>query len=74
MPHGTDHIRPGREFYNLHPLDQTHLLVADYDGSDRVDVTDTNGKRPRSIAAASLRPSATKPNGGPYKSGYAPVN
>lgn len=68
-----DHIYAGREFYNLHPLDSTHLLVASYDGGNRVDVTDTNGKRPRSILATSLRPSATKKNGDPYKSGYAPA-
>lgn len=73
MSRSTDHIYPGREFYNLHPLDQTHLRAAVYDGGDRVGVTDTNGKRPRSIAATSLRPSATKPDGTPYKSGYAPA-
>ncbi|GAA1100223.1 hypothetical protein [Nocardiopsis metallicus] len=73
MLRNTDHIQPGREFYNLHPLDQTHLLVAAYDGGDRVDVTDTNGKRPRNILASSLRPDTTKPNGEPYKTGYAPA-
>lgn len=44
MSRSTDHIYPGREFYNLHPLDQTHLRAAVYDGGDRVGVTDTNGK------------------------------
>lgn len=70
-----DHIRPRRKFANCHPLDSTVLIVAEYDGGNRVTVTDTRGKNRRSILASSLRASAVNARTGkPYKSGYAPVD
>lgn len=69
-----DHIYPRRKFAHCHPLDSTVLIVREYNGGDRVKVTDSRGKNVRWIEAKSLRPSATKKNGDRYKSGYAPVD
>ncbi|MBB4931804.1 hypothetical protein F4561_002624 [Lipingzhangella halophila] len=71
----TDHIREGRLFRSLSPYESTTIRVIRYaPGATRVDVADTRGKNPRSILASSLRPSATKPNGSRYRSGYAPAD
>lgn len=68
-----DHIYPNRRFVHCHPHDTTTLIVREYDGGDRVKVADPRGRNVRWIEAKSLRPSATKKNGDPYKSGYAPT-
>ncbi|MEE2040083.1 hypothetical protein Q8791_22970 [Nocardiopsis sp. CT-R113] len=71
-----DHIRPGRKFRDLNPMSSTVLKVRGYvdPHTGRVRVSDVHGKRERPIKASSLRPSATKPNGGRYVSGFAPVD
>lgn len=71
MPHG--HIQPNRRYIHCHPHENTMIVVREYDGGDRVKVADPRGKHVRWIDAKMLRPSATKPNGEPYKSGYAPA-
>lgn len=68
-----DHIYPGRKFAHCHPLDSTTLIVREYNGGDRVKVADVRGRNVRWISAKQIRPSATKPNGEPYKTGYAPA-
>jgi len=69
----TDHIRPNTRYAACHPLDNIVLIVHEYDGGDRVKVSDPRGKNVRWIDAKQLRPSATKADGTPYKSGYAPA-
>ncbi|WP_435108113.1 hypothetical protein [Nocardiopsis synnemataformans] len=67
------HIYAGREFVSLAPRDSITLVVAEYDGGEKVTVTDTNGKRKRSIKASSLLPTGIRPDGTRIKNGYAPT-
>ena len=69
-----DHIRAGRKFAHCHPYDSTVLIVREYDGGDRVLVTDTRGKNPRGVLAKNLHASATTKTGRSRRSGYAPVD
>lgn len=73
MPRDTSHIQPNRRYVHCHPLDSTTVIVREYDGGDRVKVSDPRGKNVRWIDAKQIRPSATKADGTPYKSGYAPA-
>lgn len=73
MPRSTDHIQPNKRYVHCHPLDSTTLIVREYDGGDRVKVSDVRGRNVRWISAKQIRPSAIKPNGEPYKTGYAPA-
>ncbi|WP_160051224.1 hypothetical protein [Nocardiopsis sp. FR26] len=70
-----DHIRPGRLFADLDRRSSTVLKVQGYvdPATGMVRVSDVHGKRERPIKASSLRPSATKPNGDRYRSGFALV-
>jgi hypothetical protein len=66
------HIYPGCTFSHRDARDTAVLVVHTCDGGPRVTATNAAGKHLRTMDARGLRPAATKPDGSPYSSGYAP--